>query len=108
MNEKTWRYSVRAKARKIDPRLIHICSRDSPSFIPFIHERHHLLVAANHQLAQILHVGTQRGVFSHTQITCVFGIEEVADFFVVDLRECVREKGWFGTENALRYMTLQQ
>ena len=66
-------------------RLVHIGSRNSPSFVTLIHKRHHLIVAIHDKLRQILDIGAQTWMFSNTQVAGILGVEEVSYFLVVDL-----------------------
>ena len=66
-------------------RLVHVGSRDRPRLIPLVHEGHHLVVTAHDQLGKILDVWSQTWMFSNTQVARIFGVQEVAHFFVVYL-----------------------
>lgn len=43
-------------SKPVNVRLIHVGCRNSPCFIAFVHQVHHLVVAGHHQLRQILNV----------------------------------------------------
>lgn len=42
-------------------RFVHVGRCDSSCFIPFVHEVHHVVVAADDELGEILDIGAQTG-----------------------------------------------
>lgn len=42
-------------------RFVHVGRRDSSCFIPFIHEVHHVIIAADNELGEILDIRAQTG-----------------------------------------------
>jgi len=70
---------------RLDVRFVHVCCSDCTCLITFVHEGHHLIIASNNQLAQILDVRAQAWMLANPQVSCVLGVEQVAHFLVVDL-----------------------
>ena len=58
--------------------LVHVGRGNCSRLVPLLHEVVDVLVVADGQLAQVLHVGAQEGVLSHPQVPLAVGIEKVS------------------------------
>lgn len=66
-------------------RLVHVGSSHCTRLITFVHEGHHLIVASNDKLAQILDVRSQARMLANPEVSCILWIKQVSHFFIVDL-----------------------
>jgi hypothetical protein len=66
-------------------RLVHVGSSHCTRLITFVHEGHHLIVASNDKLAQILDVRSQARMLANPEVSCILWIKQVSYFFIVDL-----------------------
>lgn len=57
----------------------------SPGFIAFINQVLDVFISSDCQLCQILYVGSQQRMFSHSQVTLVLWVEQVTHSLTVDL-----------------------
>lgn len=57
----------------------------SPGLISRVHQVLDVVVGGDGELGQILHVRTQQRMLSHTQVSFVFGVQQVPHTFTVDL-----------------------
>ena len=65
--------------------LVHVGSRDGSGLVAFILEVLDIAETGDDELAEIFDVRAQAGMFSDLEIALVFGVEQVAHLFVVDL-----------------------
>lgn len=82
------------KVEHRDSRLVHVGGSDRSRLIALIHERHHLMITAHDQLGKILDVWSQTWMFSNTQVPRIFGVQEVAHFFIVYLQSLYCDDGY--------------
>lgn len=73
--------------------LVHVRRRYRTRLVSLVHERHHLLEAVHSKFRQIFDIGTEGGMFTDAEVACVLGVQEIPDFFVVDL-ERAKQRCW--------------